>query len=903
MVGKTVSHYRLVEKLGGGGMGVVYKAEDTKLGRFVALKFLPDELAKDRQALERFQREARAASSLDHPNICTIYEIGEHEGQPFIAMQYLEGQTLKHRVAGPGPAPAGPARPPQGVALRLDELLDLALQIAEALDAAHTKGIIHRDIKPANIFITTRGQAKILDFGLAKLTVGVGLVPAPGQQQGLSPQAMPTVSIEPEHLTSPGTALGTVAYMSPEQARGEELDTRTDLFSFGVVLYEMASGYPAFSGTTSALIFDAILHKAPTSPVRLNPDCPAELERIINKALEKDREVRYQVASELRADLKRLKRDTDSGRSSATAVAVEEVPAPALTPRPKRRTLATALLALGVLVAAVFGYLTTRPPPMPKLLGSTQITKDGRSKLPPTLTDGSRLYYMAAVGQGEALYQVSVAGGEAASISKPFYSASVAGISADGSLLLVQSFEGSAIEGPLWVFPALAGTPHRLGSVNSIDATWSPDGQALVYTKGHDLFLSRNDGSEARKLVTVGGFAVWPRWSPDGRRLRFTVGESLILIGGASSGIWEVSADGGNLHRLFAGWNNPPAECCGTWTPDGKYFVFNATRKGRTDIWVTSEKDGFLRKPSKVPTQLTAGPLDFSGPVPSKDGKKLFVIGSQPRGELARYDAKSGQFTSYLEGLSADGVDFSRDGQWVTYAAFPEATLWRSRVDGSERLQLTFPPLTAWLPRWSPDGKQIAFQARAPQKPWTMCVISAEGGSVQELMPGQGDIGWSPDGKSMVFGDTAPLWGSEPSPRLAIHLLDLATHRVITLPNSAGLYGPRWSPDGRFIAALRSGPEILSVYNFTTRQWTELGKIKVGFPSWSRNSKYLYFDSIEGGGAFYRVEVSSHKLERLASLVNLRLADAWTGLAPDDSPLVIRDVGSQEIYALDVDFP
>jgi eukaryotic-like serine/threonine-protein kinase len=335
MMDKTISHYRIMEKLGGGGMGVVYKAEDTKLHRFVALKFLPEEMSKNHQALERFQREAQAASALNHPNICTVHDIDEHGGHPFIAMELLEGQTLKQRLAVaaglPRQAERGGIKPP----LRTDELLEFAIQIADGLDAAHAKGIVHRDIKPANIFITTRGQAKILDFGLAKLTVGAsGARPLEKAERRSALQETPTLSLEPEHLTSPGAAVGTVAYMSPEQARGEEVDTRTDLFSLGAVLYEMATGRQAFSGASTATVFTAILRDQPPRPSEVNPELPAELDRIIDKALEKDRSLRYQHASELRGDLKRLKRDTDSSRGAAAVPAAGRNVGAGLVPAP-----------------------------------------------------------------------------------------------------------------------------------------------------------------------------------------------------------------------------------------------------------------------------------------------------------------------------------------------------------------------------------------------------------------------------------------------------------------------------------------------------------------------------------------------------------------------------------------
>lgn len=521
------------------------------------------------------------------------------------------------------------------------------------------------------------------------------------------------------------------------------------------------------------------------------------------------------------------------------------------------------------------------------------------------VTDGSRLYFAEGSGMAQVIAQISTAGGETALLPEtPVGEPEVQDFSQKRSELLVSNYMGFEHElgWPLWVLPVQVGAPRRIGNILATCAAWSPDGREIAYVRNRDLYRAKRDGNEARKLATLPETAWWLRWSPDGSRLRLTLGNPLARIGALA--IWEVSADGTRLHPLLPGWNRPPAECCGNWTPDGKYFVFQATRNGKTEIWATRERISLLgsfRKFAKEPVQLTSGQLNSLLPVFSPDAKKLYIVGQQLRGELTHYDSKSRQWVSYLPGISAEFVDFSRDGQWITYVASPENTLWRSRVDGSDRLQLTPPPMQALIPSWSPDGKRIAFQVMAAGNPWRIYLVSAQGGTPELLFEEQRNQdrpSWSPDGKSIVFS-----YIPGPDAVHGIVILNLATHRAERLPASEGLVLAEWSPDGRYIAARRSDHQALMLFNFETQTWTELARRELNWLNWSGDGRYVYFEEHGTRHAVMRVGVDDHKIEEIASLQNVKRTGVngsfWFGLTPDDSPLVLRDIGTQEIYALD----
>jgi DNA-binding winged helix-turn-helix (wHTH) protein/Tol biopolymer transport system component len=562
-------------------------------------------------------------------------------------------------------------------------------------------------------------------------------------------------------------------------------------------------------------------------------------------------------------------------------------------------------------IAVTLAWLTiayaSRPP---RVLRGVQITNDGQPKWqghegPVLVTDGSRIYVVEQEQKDFALVEAPLSGGETVPIRNPFSHLQIEDLDRRRSALLALNWSGAPErEAPLWEYSLLDGSYRRLGDLDVSDASWSADGNKIFYTRGSDLWVSKRDGTGARLLATVPGRPGWPRESPDGRTVRFTVGDPK----NNSTALWEVSSSGGSPRPLLTAWNSPPRECCGSWTPDGRYFVFQSLQKGKWEIWALRERTGLLSRFFRGPFQLINGPIDYVAPIASLDDQRLYVVGFQNRGEVMSYDSQKQRFVPAHFNDSAEGLDFSGDGKWVTYVSFPEGSLRRSRPDGTDRQQLTSAPMQAVLPRWSPDGSQIAFMATTPGKPWKIYRMPAAGGVPQELLPesvNECDPTWSPDGKSLAFGRA--VWDIESgASKPAIYTLELETQRLSLLPGSEGLYSPRWSPNGRYLSAFSADTRRLMLYSFATRRWTQLFDGGGAYNRWSHDSRYIYWDSLGQERFVFRIDIRNRKIERIASLENLRTAGAlgsWSGLAPDDSPMFLRDAGASEVYAFDVELP
>jgi serine/threonine protein kinase/Tol biopolymer transport system component len=844
--GTKLDGYEILGSIGAGGMGEVYRARDSVLKREVAIKVLPSFVSQEPDRLKRFEQEAQAAAALNHPNILVVYQFGTFEGAPYLVSELLDGGTLRQQLEH------GP--------LSVRKAIDYGVQIALGLAAAHEKGIVHRDLKPENLFVTKDGRVKILDFGLAKLT----------QRQLESDGSGPTLT----RGTAPGAVMGTVGYMSPEQVRGKSADNRADIFGFGAILYEMLVGKRAFEKSTSAETMTAILNEDPPAISQTGRNTPQAMQRVVHRCLEKNPEQRFQSASDLAFALDAL---SESGGSPVSVI-----------DSGSRSRWAWIAAAAGVVVAiAVLLIAWLRmPPAVPVVESVTQLTDDGKPKYS-GVSDGSRFYFNEGPLGAVKIVQVSVTGGRTAPIETSLAQPWIVNVARDGSALVI-GVAGIGGYDSLWSIPLPAGEPRPIVNGKVQDADVFPDGRIVfaipTNSQGTDLLIAEKDGSNPRKVVSVAGSVNNLVASPDGQRILF------MEIQNLTGSLLEIAADGTGMREILKS-SQGDGKCCFRWSSDEKYLLYQARTGSQSDIWALPTRTGLFRR-ARNPLRLTAGPLSYSAPFPSVDGKQIFTVGTKGRGELVHYDMKSHQFLPLLYGISATGPTFSKDGKWVAYVSYPDRSLWRSRSDGAERMQLTYPPMEAHSPYISPDGTRIAFGSN-----YELFLIDINGGQPQRIVErGRGST-WSPDGNLVLFTVHSDL-----------QIFDVRAGKTSAVPGAEHMVGGWWVTQDMLVACTPDQKKFMT-FDFKTQKWTELAS--GAFSNWavSPDSRYLYFTTRGLESKVQRVRFADRQVETVTSLkdfhqlVDLQPQPTEVGVAPDGSPVLTRDISSQEIYALNVRWP